>query len=370
MALTIITPKNAVVDRTANTTIRWTTTLSFSDITEYDFQYRLKTAGSWSSTGRTAAPSNFSRLVIKFDDLGLIDGYEYYYRLILYYQATDSAGIIYTAREVSLPCSIVVHSRRIGRLRIKVGYGDVETVPLYENTNNTNLKNRIKISDTAIGNENISANVPELNSRLKTRNDRNTRIAISETPISDFYYNTSMNGSVYVVYRQSSKYYVPATYGYKYNYSPAGTYYSYKTSSSYSYITGYHASGQYTCYSTETGTSSYDVPHSQSYSYNVYHTYNIPYQYSPSSGHYATAYYTKSEYAYHVSGQYTWYTTYTYNYTYYASHTGTQYAADYAYQWIYAYKQNYYSYQYNYTKTYAHYAYNYSYSSYAYTYHG
>ena len=108
MSVTLTAPLDAVVNRKNNVTFTWTTSLNGQYA--HELQYRLKTATSWSTKGKT---NNTGRSAsINLSDL--IDGSEYYYRLILYYDYKDAAGSIYKGYEYSQAYTLVPCTTRIG----------------------------------------------------------------------------------------------------------------------------------------------------------------------------------------------------------------------------------------------------------------
>ena len=366
MAVTISAPKDSVVNRKNN--VSFTITTSLSGLNAYEFVYRLKTASSWSTKGKTSI-SAASSISVSVNLSDLIDGAEYYYRFILYYDYKDGEGTVYKGYEYSQAYTLVPCTNRVGRLRIKTD-NSIEELPLYSETNKSGPKIKVKIASNSVGISNNADNSSTLASRLRT----NTGTTGKKTSIrgsgSFAYSNIKPSGELDNRYRYT--YYVPEKwdYAYNYNWQYAGFYESYNTGSSYSYVSGHYYIRTDTWYSTNYATGSYSQQHSSSYQKIHYTTvhYTEKVQPSPNYWYYRTIY--ENHYAYTENGTNYWYTTYYYDYiSGYNTHTNTVYGDLYSYQWIYGYRPaySYYSYQYYYKQYNAHYNYNYYYSHYSYS---
>ena len=365
MSVTVTAPKNSVVNRKNNVTITWTTTLQGQNA--YEVQYKLTTSSSWNTFGKVSSTARSAAINMS----GLTDGTKYHYRLILYHNYTDTVGVIYTGYEISEAYTIIPVTNQLGTLKIKVASNSTEEIPLYSETNKGGAKIKIRLNNTStvfgLPDTGITT---EMGGRLRTRTS-STATTNSIKPTATFS-ASGIKPAGYIDNRYSFQYYVPEKWNYAYQYATkyAGYYEPYKTGQTYSYHSGYYYIRTDTWYTTDYATGSYSVKHSSNYQVIHYHSYNVPYQYSPGPGQYGTAYRTESVYAYTENGTNYWYTTYSYTYiSGYTKHSNDVYGNLYSYADIYSYRPAYayYTFQYYYRQYAARYAYQYAYSRYTYS---
>ena len=365
MSVTVTAPKNSVVNRKNNVTISWTTTLQGQNA--YEVQYKLASSSSWSTFGKVSSTARSAAINMS----GLTDGTKYHYRLVLYYNYTDTVGVIYTGYEISESYTIIPVTNQLGTLKVRINSNTNEEIPLYSETNKGGPKIKIKLNSSSVvfGLPDTGITT-EMGGNLRTRTS-NTETTNSIKSTATFTYS-GIKPAGYIDNRYSFQYYVPEKWNYAYQYATkyAGYYEPYKTGQTYSYHNGYYYIRTDTWYTTDYATDSYSVKHSSNYQI-IHYTrvsYNYKVQPSPTYWYYGTKY--EDHYAYTENGTNYWYTTYSYTYiSGYTKHTNDVYGDKYAYADIYSYRPAYayYTFQYYYRQYAAHYAYQYAYSRYTYS---
>ena len=131
MAISITSPQSRVVARAATLLIQWTSTYPYN---AYEIQYRKASSTAWSTFGRVTSTETSASISL----MGLEDGCEYHYRVVLYTTSATSGTNIYNGSQISMAYSlIVVPAAKLGTLKAKYGDKLVE-VPVYADSNTQN----------------------------------------------------------------------------------------------------------------------------------------------------------------------------------------------------------------------------------------
>jgi len=139
MSLVISSPQDSVQNRKNSVLFQWDTSLT--NQYAYEFQYKLSTSDTWNTLGKKNGTQHSA-----FIDLSsLMDGVLYHYRIVVYYNTDDSVGSLYRGYEISQAYSIILHTNRIGTLKIKVNEVRTEEIPLYNESDKEAPRFKIQV---------------------------------------------------------------------------------------------------------------------------------------------------------------------------------------------------------------------------------
>lgn len=357
MSLVISSPQDSVQNRKNSVLFQWDTSLT--NQYAYEFQYKLSTSDTWNTLGKKNGTQHSA-----FIDLSsLMDGALYHYRMAIYYNTDDNVGSLYRGYELSQAYSIILHTNKIGTLKIKVNEVRTEEIPLYNETNKEAPRFKVQIgtpsqessdrvaNNLSVSNFDINGEAVDFISdfKIKIKDGEDAKRLLHD--YGTFYY-TNIVPDGYREDRYSYLYFVPEKWDYAYNLT-----YPYYEHKSYNYVSGYYyyKSGSHTEYYVSGSNTTYEK-HSASYVY--------AYTYTERYDHYqggVIAYSTYRIISTTGTGTRYWYTSYTYN-TY-----GSKQVDDYSRGTFYSYNWLLYMYyQYYYNVYQDHYSYGYTYSNYTY----
>ena len=384
----VINPRSIFTEHTNEINIIWETDIPQA---AYEIQYKFKSDAEWSTLGKINSNEKSARLD-KIYDIVLVDFYEIYYRVVLYYdnaytvESTPSGNLdSFSNGFIASDTYILIFSDdHYATMKFFDGVGTSE-YPLFKYIGENSMEKAgldlLKINaqkdESSDPDVVLLPLVPKdsvLASNTKINTNKGIMLFAAETP--NFYH------SPFYSYGYIDKYVVKYEFGYSYNYY-----------SDYAYEADYTYAPSYSYYDIYNYDPAYDTIYDyyQYYAYNIYYYlynyyypnystgsdiyyyrdyYYTPYtNYGSSTGYYRysyTRYYTRS---YNVG--YDYYTTGTRGFYGYKSRTGynSRYRRTYTYQAPYYYAISYrerhdFSTNIYYSVAYTAYAYN----SYTYTY--
>ena len=167
MAALITSPQTAMVDRTKGLTIQWSGDL-VSYQTHYEIQYKLSSAASWSTLGKTASTSARSYALSNLFNAVQSDATEIYYRIVLYYSYTNSSNESITGYEYSNTYSIIFHGAQVGIMKVQVTSTKKQEYPIYSSVTGKESMD-VKLSSSTTGKAILVDSTNPLANQLKVR---------------------------------------------------------------------------------------------------------------------------------------------------------------------------------------------------------